>query len=297
MTAEASGVQTLVPGIRDSRAIDAGKVALDTSVTLLESTGEPGQVHSPAQPLLVLSQASGHSFRFECDLGAGRFSGRGLPLDFIVVPPDTPALCRIDDPHQLRFLGIPPGVARQLLGRASHDPLDFGVLHARHNRDPYIAHAFDLLWRELALGDPAARLFAESTVVSILARLERLASESSPVPSDAAPRGGLTAWQSARVIDFMRSHLDETPSLPELAGLAGLSPWHFARAFRQSHGVPPHRYLVRLRLERASELLENSRLPVTEIAAMVGYSSQHLARHFRCAMGCSPSQYRRQAGH
>ena len=174
------------------------------------------------------------------------------------------------------------------------DYLRFNTLHTRHHRDPYIAHALDRLWRELAQGDPAARLFVESTVVSVLARLERLAGEPPPAPSASPPRGGLTTWQSSRVIECLRSHLDDTPSLPELAALAGLTPWHFARAFRQSHGMPPHRYLVRLRIERACELLENSRLPVTEIAVRVGYSSQHLARQFRCTMGCSPKEYRRQ---
>ncbi|NJS15771.1 MAG: helix-turn-helix transcriptional regulator, partial [Sphingopyxis sp.] len=79
------------------------------------------------------------------------------------------------------------------------------------------------------------------------------------------------------------------------ASLAGLSPFHFARAFKQTIGVPPHRYQLNARIAKAKALLEVSDATVTTIAFEVGYeSSQALARVFRREVGISPSNYRRQ---
>jgi AraC family transcriptional regulator len=92
----------------------------------------------------------------------------------------------------------------------------------------------------------------------------------------------------------MRQRLSEDISLDDLAAEARLSPFHFARMFKQSLGVPPRVYLTRLRVEKACELLEHTDLPVTEIAFEVGYSSnQVLARVFLKHRHMSPSDYRR----
>ncbi|MGL4437888.1 MAG: helix-turn-helix domain-containing protein [Bosea sp. (in: a-proteobacteria)] len=79
-----------------------------------------------------------------------------------------------------------------------------------------------------------------------------------------------------------------------MAAEARLSPFHFARMFKQSVGMPPRVYLTRLRMEKACELLEKTDLPVTEIAFEVGYSSnQVLARVFFKYQHMSPIDYRR----
>jgi AraC family transcriptional regulator len=79
-----------------------------------------------------------------------------------------------------------------------------------------------------------------------------------------------------------------------LAELANLSPFHFTRAFKQSVGVAPHRYQTQLRIDRAQQMLQHSKAPVTEIALGVGYeSSQALARAFLRHVGTAPSAWRR----
>jgi AraC family transcriptional regulator len=107
-------------------------------------------------------------------------------------------------------------------------------------------------------------------------------------------RGGLAPWQTRRCTEYLAEHASHDVGLEQLAALVGLSPFHFARAFKRSTGLPPHRYQLNLRIARAKELLETTDAPVTEIAFDVGYeSSQALARLFRREVGLSPSDYRR----
>ena len=92
-----------------------------------------------------------------------------------------------------------------------------------------------------------------------------------------------------RVREYVETHLSESMDLAELAAIAGLSVYHFARAFKQSAGVAPHHYLVRRRVERAQEMLARSELPLSEVALATGFSDQsHLARHFRQMLGTDP---------
>jgi AraC-like DNA-binding protein len=84
-------------------------------------------------------------------------------------------------------------------------------------------------------------------------------------------------------------------SLETLARMVGLGPAHFCTAFRQSTGLPPRRWQLRLRTERAKTLLADPWLSLTEIALACGYaSSSHFATSFRRATGVSPSMYRRR---
>jgi AraC-like DNA-binding protein/PAS domain-containing protein len=115
------------------------------------------------------------------------------------------------------------------------------------------------------------------------------------LPIPLAPHsGGLPPGRAHRVFEYIDSHLQENITLEALAEIAQLSVHHFARAFRQTVGVPPHSYIVRRRVEHAGELLRNTDLPLSEIAVASGFADQsHLARHFRRLTGTSPGSARR----
>ncbi len=126
-------------------------------------------------------------------------------------------------------------------------------------------------------------------VVHSQPRLSMLSFMPMPEAPDAS-RGGLSPAMRHRVCDFIESHISEKISLDALSTMAGLSPHHFARAFQQSLGMPPHRYLLRRRLEHVEQMLRDTRLPLSHIALAVGFSDQsHLNRHFRRLTGMSPS--------
>jgi AraC family transcriptional regulator len=110
-------------------------------------------------------------------------------------------------------------------------------------------------------------------------------------------RGGLAPATRRRVADFVESHLESPLTVGDLAAVAGLSVFHFARVFKQSAGESPHVFVLRRRIERAKRLLSQSRLPLREIAPACGFSSQsHLTARFRKLTGVTPRGYRRIAG-
>ena len=122
--------------------------------------------------------------------------------------------------------------------------------------------------------------------VNIVASLER----SPPAPQ---ARGGLPPGAMRRVREYVDVHLGESMDLAELAAVAGLSVFHFARQFKQSAGVTPHHYLVQRRVERAQDMLARTDLALSEIAVAAGFSDQsHLARHFRQMLGTTPREFR-----
>ena len=106
-------------------------------------------------------------------------------------------------------------------------------------------------------------------------------------------RGGLPPRALRRVREFIEAHLEQTISIQALATTAGLSMYHFARAFKQSEGMTPHDYLVQCRVRRARDLLAATDLPLSEIALAAGFADQsHCARRFREHVGVTPSSYR-----
>ncbi len=105
--------------------------------------------------------------------------------------------------------------------------------------------------------------------------------------------GGLAPFRLKRVLDRIETGLGDHLSLDLLSAEAGLNSNHFSRAFKQSLGIPPHRHLVRRRLERARDLLAGSSLSVLEVALAVGYGSHsHFTTAFKKATGLTPREYR-----
>lgn len=107
-------------------------------------------------------------------------------------------------------------------------------------------------------------------------------------------KGGLAPWQQREVTSYIEGHLSEPIRLATLARLAGLSTYHFCRAFRQSLGLPPHHYHSRRRIEHAKHLLASTRASVTEIGLTVGYSeTSSFSSAFHRTTGLTPTAFRR----
>jgi AraC family transcriptional regulator len=111
---------------------------------------------------------------------------------------------------------------------------------------------------------------------------------------DAPINGGLAAWQRRKSVAYIEEHLAEPISLAALARLVGLSACYFCRAFRQSFGVPPQRFQLMRRIERAKTLLAKHAASVTDVSLTVGYNdTSAFCTAFRRVAGLTPSAYRR----
>jgi AraC-like DNA-binding protein len=105
----------------------------------------------------------------------------------------------------------------------------------------------------------------------------------------------LSPIEERRVTARLLDDLAGDTSLSELAALCGRSRSHFIRAFKQSTGMPPHRWLLLQRVERAKDLLRGTTTPIAEIALTCGFSDQsHLTRVFAKAFRITPGAWRRQ---
>ncbi|UQA59174.1 AraC family transcriptional regulator [Polyangium aurulentum] len=157
-------------------------------------------------------------------------------------------------------------------------------------RDERVWRLGALLAEQVERPDEYSPLYAESLMVALFIDLLRLgdAAERAKKPS------GLAPWQLRRVVEYLQANLAASVHLEELAALTGLSQSQFGRAFKASTGVPPHRWQLNARIERAKELLLEGRLSLAEIALVTGFAEQsHFTRVFRGIVGTSPGAWQR----
>jgi len=112
--------------------------------------------------------------------------------------------------------------------------------------------------------------------------------------ADVTTTGGeLPAYRVRRVAQYIQENLRRELPLAELSAVVHMSPYHFARLFKRSTGMPPHRFLVRHRIDEACALLAARKVPIAEIARSVGFRTpSHFATTFRRVTGMTPSAYR-----
>jgi AraC family transcriptional regulator len=107
-------------------------------------------------------------------------------------------------------------------------------------------------------------------------------------------RGGLSRRKLKDVLEYIHQNLDAGLTLRDLAAVAHLSPYHFARLFKTSTGLPPHQYVIARRIERAKQLLRGGEeLSLAQVAARAGFWDQgHFTRHFKRLVGITPKRFR-----
>ena len=199
--------------------------------------------------------------------------------------------------HQVRFEGAVAGVA------LAFDPMRFdnlvesaggkpsaAIVQSLAASPPKIEHLMRALDHESQLPSTHDHFGLECIATAIalaLSQHARVVTSSSKKSAQLAPRQ-IRAAQS-----YVEEHLGRSISLTELAAAAGLSSFHFLRAFKQSVGVTPARYVLDRRMAEARSLLKTGRLSVTEVGLRVGFDhSTHFARAFRRTVGVTPSAFR-----
>jgi AraC family transcriptional regulator len=138
----------------------------------------------------------------------------------------------------------------------------------------------------------AGRMFAETASATLAARLLQTYCDSGTSKS-CEPAHRLDQARLRRVLDYISTNIDKEITLAQLAAVAALSVFHFARTFTRTMGVSPHRYVSRMRLENAMAELAAGKLSLAEVAFNAGFSSQaSFTRAFNRVSGLTPGEYR-----
>jgi AraC family transcriptional regulator len=210
--------------------------------------------------------------------------------------------------YELKHTGIGSGpyevmlvaLAQPVLARALTEV--FGD-HARfvHLRDvsgfqdSFMDALLEKLRAEFLLGRRASRLFVRGAADSLAVHLARNYTVTSANGRAPQKTGGLPAFKLRKVTDLMMGNLEDGFCLSKCAAEAGMSEFHFSRMFKRATGKSPSQYFIVLRMEKAQDLLRETRKDVIEIAMDLGYASpSHFAQVFRRETGQSPAEYRRQ---
>jgi AraC family transcriptional regulator len=169
---------------------------------------------------------------------------------------------------------------------------DLEFQHGKAYDDPVMRNIGACVLPALERPAEANRLFVDHIAFACRAHVARTYGQLQNLRSP--PRGGLAPWQQRRAEDFLSANIDGNVALTDLAKECGLSVSYFTRAFRQSTGAPPHRWLVERRVDKAKHRLRDTSMALCEIAVDCGFADQsHFTRTFTRVVGISPGAWRR----
>lgn len=267
-----------------------GRVA----TSLLVSEQSAGDWSDAPTPDLTITRLATAAVSITMDLGHGRVSGLMPSGSFVLTAPGCATSIEVGGAHRVEVIAIPYLRLIEMAGGVEESGLppdgDFGRAPGVGALDSVINNLADRLWR-LARSDGAhGSLAADGLILQIAAALLDLREAKSARPD----RKELSARQVQRVSAYLDDRLGDDIDLAALASIADISPRQLTNSFTLATGFPPHRWLMRRRVERACGLLLDPRRSITEIAFDCGFSSsQHFATKFRAQLGCTPSEYRR----
>jgi AraC family transcriptional regulator len=157
--------------------------------------------------------------------------------------------------------------------------------------DPQIEYVLRALEADLEASLPVGRLFGESLLCALAVHLQSRYSVTPP--RDAKSGNGLPRARLNRVIEYIEANLDRDIDLATLAQTAGMSAHYFSELFKQSVHVSPHQYVLRRKIARARNLLNDPGVTVLEAAVRSGFSDQsYFTKIFRRIVGVTPTGYR-----
>ena len=266
-----------------------------TTMDIVEVAKPAGLHGGPGVPRLSVAEMRSFARLGRTDFGAGVTKDTMFrPGQFVVPAFNCSRSVAVLDDHVFREFEPEPDLLRSVFDDAKPGPatFDLGVLHTQHSEDRTVSVLLNHLWNEASAGHLEWRLATESAAVTLGVALLRARARLERMPGHASAERACD-WRVRRVMERMETEIESDLSLRALASDVGLSPSHLGAVFVAAVGVPPHRWLLRRRVERACELLTRTRRSMTEIALSCGFlSSQHFATVFRAHLGCRPTDFR-----
>jgi AraC-like DNA-binding protein len=243
----------------------------------------------PNNSHVVLFWASG-SRRLECSIGGAPARAHASAWQWTYIPAgvdsvwkSTPAAA-----HDVFHLHLDNTRFRSVLTEGSLEAIDPDPIVL--GTDFGLGAIGRMALADVREGCPPDRLAWSSYAALLALRLPRLSHGLGASPQ---LRALVCDWRLRRAIEYLEARIAERVSLDELAAQVDLSQSHLVTLLRSGAGEPPHRWLMLRRIERACQMLAETRLSITKIALACGFaSSQHFATTFRKHKGATPSQFR-----
>jgi AraC family transcriptional regulator len=209
------------------------------------------------------------------------------PHSIWVNPSADPITLRARHANGVLRVSIDPVHIARLMSPSPDDVRPLPLRRTFAIQSPQLVHLMRTLRAEADAHTPGGLAMVEAVTTAVGHLLVRHAGVEQARP--ARIRGGLSEAAKRRVLELIDATLGARLTIDMLAHEAGLSPAHFAHAFRESLGRPPHQYLLALRLERARRWLETTQASLSDIAQRAGFADQaHFTRLFKRAFGITP---------
>ncbi len=221
--------------------------------------------------------------------------GIKIPGAVDVIPAGTPTpYFRMGAASEHMCMLINDRFVERVAAEAGADPDKFEIVPFFGAPDPQVERIGMSMLSEMESGGLGGELYAESLANVLALHLLRHHSSLGRSSRRKTERGGSFSERAfGRATDYINDNLSRKVTLTQIAEVAHVSPYHFARLFKSTTGLSPHQYVIRRRVERAKTLLADSDLTIAEVAEAVGFANQsHLAFHVRRLLGVSPKALR-----
>jgi AraC family transcriptional regulator len=251
-------------------------------------------LHDVVEPMThhVIMAYNGSVQRMERRSGSSVATGTFRPGVVIIIPEGSSSRWDIPKPVDVVQLYLPRTTLERVADEAN-TATSTDLLERTAHSDPVTSRLL-LSAADVLEGSEALDALFRQQLTDLLAT--RLLAAHTGLPTTIHPvTGGLAPKTLLRAIERLRSDSDADVSLAALASDAGLSRFHFCRAFKESTGLSPHAWLRQHRLEQAMNMLRDTDASIVSVAAALGYASQTaFAAAFRKLTGETPSDWRRR---
>lgn len=216
------------------------------------------------------------------------------PGDICILPANTLHKCRWIDSTEFLTISVESKLINNIANRLNTAE-NIEILPIFAQKEPLIQQIGLSLLAELQSQESLDSFYVNSLVDILIMRL--LKGYGRKIPKNFELVEGLNAFKLKQALDYINDNLDRELRLADIALSLRMSPFYFARSFKQSMGIPPYQYLTQRRIDRAKLLLSNSSLSILEIVQSIGFRTQsHFTRVFREYTGTTPKQYRQELG-